>query len=253
MPPAPSSGFGGADAIDPDLLLELDVDLLVPAAIEGVIHAGNAERIRARLIVEGANGPTTADADEILQRRGVTVVPDILANAGGVIVLLLRVGAGQSGLLVDRGSGQRAVGRADDRRLARCTRLCRSRTDHPALGCDTAGRAARRPSPHPERSLPMTTLHQRSDVGRSLLIGGIARAGGAGRSRWRTPPPARSSPMSADGDTADATDAVEAAHGALPGWRNTPARTRSEALARAYAADDSRPRRAGRAGDGRER
>ncbi|MCW2514009.1 MAG: glutamate dehydrogenase [Mycobacterium sp.] len=79
-------GFAGAEVIDPDLLLELDVDVLVPAAIESVIHAGNAERIRARLIVEGANGPTTADADAILERRGVTVVPDILANAGGVIV-----------------------------------------------------------------------------------------------------------------------------------------------------------------------
>jgi glutamate dehydrogenase (NAD(P)+) len=79
-------GFAGAHGIDPDSLLELDVDLLVPAAIEGVIHAGNAERVRARLIVEGANGPTTAGADEILRRRGITVVPDILANAGGVIV-----------------------------------------------------------------------------------------------------------------------------------------------------------------------
>jgi glutamate dehydrogenase (NAD(P)+) len=79
-------GFSDAEMIDPDLLLELDVDLLVPAAIEGVLHAGNAERIRARLIVEGANGPTTADADEVLEHRGVTLVPDILANAGGVIV-----------------------------------------------------------------------------------------------------------------------------------------------------------------------
>ena len=86
MRPAPSSASVAPNAIDPHLLLELDVDLLVPAAIEGVIHAGNAERIQARLIVEGANGPTTADADEILQRRGITVVPDILANAGGVIV-----------------------------------------------------------------------------------------------------------------------------------------------------------------------
>jgi glutamate dehydrogenase (NAD(P)+) len=79
-------GFGGTGAIDPEPMLELDVDLLVPAAVEGVIHAGNAEGIQARLIVEGANGPTTADADEILRRRGITVVPDILANAGGVIV-----------------------------------------------------------------------------------------------------------------------------------------------------------------------
>jgi glutamate dehydrogenase (NAD(P)+) len=79
-------GFPGAQAIDGDDLLTADVDLLVPAAVEGVVHAGNAERIRARIIVEGANGPLTADADRILQDRGVLVVPDILANAGGVVV-----------------------------------------------------------------------------------------------------------------------------------------------------------------------
>lgn len=79
-------GFSGAEPLDPAQLLELDVDLLVPAAVEGVLHAGNAEHVRARLIVEGANGPTTEEADRILAARGVTVVPDILANAGGVIV-----------------------------------------------------------------------------------------------------------------------------------------------------------------------
>ncbi|SFB90167.1 glutamate dehydrogenase (NAD(P)+) [Nocardioides terrae] len=79
-------GFAGADPIDNDALLELEVDVLVPAAVEGVIHRDNADRIRARLIVEGANGPTTADADAILEGRGVVVAPDILANAGGVIV-----------------------------------------------------------------------------------------------------------------------------------------------------------------------
>lgn len=78
-------GFADADEIDGDELLELDVDLLVPAAIEGVIHAGNAGRIRARAVIEGANGPTTADADAVLAAAGVLVVPDILANAGGVI------------------------------------------------------------------------------------------------------------------------------------------------------------------------
>jgi glutamate dehydrogenase (NAD(P)+) len=76
----------GADAIDREVVLELDVDLLVPAAVEGVIHSGNASRIAARVVVEGANGPTTAAADEILDERGVVVVPDILANSGGVIV-----------------------------------------------------------------------------------------------------------------------------------------------------------------------
>ena len=67
-------------------LLELDTTLLVPAALENQIHAGNAHKIRARVIVEGANGPTSIEADEILKERGIVLVPDILANAGGVIV-----------------------------------------------------------------------------------------------------------------------------------------------------------------------
>ena len=70
--------------ISNDELLTLDVDILVPAALENVITADNAPKIRAKMIVEGANGPTTPEADEILFKRGVFVVPDILANAGGV-------------------------------------------------------------------------------------------------------------------------------------------------------------------------
>jgi glutamate dehydrogenase (NAD(P)+) len=62
------------------------VDILAPCAIEGVLHAGNADRVRARIIVEGANGPTTPEADAVFNDRGIIVVPDILANAGGVIV-----------------------------------------------------------------------------------------------------------------------------------------------------------------------
>jgi glutamate dehydrogenase (NAD(P)+) len=79
-------GFAEADPIEPDSLLTLDVDLLVPAAVEGVINATNAASVRATVVVEGANGPTTAEADQILRTNGVLVVPDILANAGGVIV-----------------------------------------------------------------------------------------------------------------------------------------------------------------------
>ncbi|GLW08627.1 glutamate dehydrogenase [Microtetraspora sp. NBRC 13810] len=82
-------GFRDADPLGHGELLELDVDLLVPAALEGVITAGNAPRVRARLVVEGANGPVTPEADEVLADAGVTVVPDILANAGGVIVSYL--------------------------------------------------------------------------------------------------------------------------------------------------------------------
>ncbi|TMR20871.1 Glu/Leu/Phe/Val dehydrogenase [Nonomuraea turkmeniaca] len=83
------SGYRHADALPLDDLLELDVDVLIPAALEGAITGANAPRVRARLIVEGANGPTTPEADEILTANGATVVPDILANAGGVIVSYL--------------------------------------------------------------------------------------------------------------------------------------------------------------------
>ncbi|WP_322767916.1 Glu/Leu/Phe/Val dehydrogenase [Frankia sp. Cr1] len=79
-------GHPGTDTITNAELLELDVDLLVPAALEGVITATNADRIKARMIVEGANGPISADADPILDGNGVVVVPDILANGGGVAV-----------------------------------------------------------------------------------------------------------------------------------------------------------------------
>ncbi|MFA0961529.1 Glu/Leu/Phe/Val dehydrogenase [Roseivirga sp. BDSF3-8] len=79
-------GMEGAEKIGGDELLELDVDLLIPAAKEDVITIQNAERIKARLIVEGANGPTSARADNIINDKGIMVAPDILANAGGVTV-----------------------------------------------------------------------------------------------------------------------------------------------------------------------
>lgn len=79
-------GFNGADAITNSELLELEVDILVPAALEGQITAQNAPRVRATIIAEGANGPTTPEADEILADKGVLVIPDIICNAGGVVV-----------------------------------------------------------------------------------------------------------------------------------------------------------------------
>jgi glutamate dehydrogenase (NAD(P)+) len=78
--------FRGGEQITNEELLLLETDLLVPAAIEGVITSVNAPYIRAKIIVEGANQPTSLEADEILDSRGITVVPDILANAGGVVV-----------------------------------------------------------------------------------------------------------------------------------------------------------------------
>jgi glutamate dehydrogenase (NAD(P)+) len=79
-------GFPGSDPVSNEDLLTLPCDIVVPAAVGGQIHAGNADRIKASLVAEGANGPTTPEADVILRDRGVTVIPDILANAGGVVV-----------------------------------------------------------------------------------------------------------------------------------------------------------------------
>ena len=76
----------GVDKISNAEVLALPVDFLIPAALEGQITAQNAGDLRARFIVEGANGPTTPAADRILNDQGVIIVPDILANAGGVIV-----------------------------------------------------------------------------------------------------------------------------------------------------------------------
>ena len=78
--------YPDADHISNAALLELDCDVLVPAATENQINSRNADRIKARVIAEGANGPTTANADRILEEKGVFVIPDILANAGGVTV-----------------------------------------------------------------------------------------------------------------------------------------------------------------------
>jgi glutamate dehydrogenase (NAD(P)+) len=79
-------GYRGGRRVTNAQLLETPCDVLVPAALEKVLTAENAERIDAKLIVEAANGPTTPEADHILQRKGTVIVPDIIANAGGVIV-----------------------------------------------------------------------------------------------------------------------------------------------------------------------
>jgi len=80
-------GFPGAEYVENGpLVLEQDCDILIPAALEGVIHRGNAERIKAPLIIEAANGPITAGADDILREKGTIIIPDMYANAGGVTV-----------------------------------------------------------------------------------------------------------------------------------------------------------------------
>ena len=80
------AGFPGADPVTNAELLALDVDVLVPAAVEGVINESNVDAVRARLIAEGANGPVTPAADRALNQRNILIIPDVMANAGGVVV-----------------------------------------------------------------------------------------------------------------------------------------------------------------------
>src|SRR5829696_2216876 len=80
------SEYGDGEPISPDELLGLECEVFVPAALGGMIHAGNADLVNARMVVEGANSPTTPKADEILADKGIHVVPDVMANAGGVVV-----------------------------------------------------------------------------------------------------------------------------------------------------------------------
>jgi glutamate dehydrogenase (NAD(P)+) len=79
-------GFPNTKPISNEDLLELDVDILAPSALENAITAENAPRVKARIVAEGANGPTTPEADDILHKKGIIVIPDILANGGGVTV-----------------------------------------------------------------------------------------------------------------------------------------------------------------------
>jgi glutamate dehydrogenase/leucine dehydrogenase len=78
--------FPGTEAMTNDQVLEAEVDIMVPAAVHDVVHAGNAANVKAKLIVEAANGPLTTEADQILLDKQVTVVPDVIANSGGATV-----------------------------------------------------------------------------------------------------------------------------------------------------------------------
>jgi glutamate dehydrogenase (NAD(P)+) len=78
--------FEGVDEIKPDDLIAVECDVFIPAALGGMIHEGNADRMKCKMLIEGANSPTTPKADEILADKGVYVIPDVMANAGGVVV-----------------------------------------------------------------------------------------------------------------------------------------------------------------------
>jgi glutamate dehydrogenase/leucine dehydrogenase len=104
------AGFAEAEAMDEEAFWGVDCDVMIPAALEGQVDGPRAQRIRARLLVEGANGPVNREADQILLERGVTVVPDVIANAGRRGRLLLRMGAGLFQLLLVGGRDQPAIG-----------------------------------------------------------------------------------------------------------------------------------------------
>jgi glutamate dehydrogenase/leucine dehydrogenase len=78
--------FAGVESITPQELLETECEVFIPAALGGMIHAENADSLNCRVVIEGANSPTTPNADEILSDKGVFIIPDVMANAGGVVV-----------------------------------------------------------------------------------------------------------------------------------------------------------------------
>jgi glutamate dehydrogenase (NAD(P)+) len=80
------AGFAGGEVIANEHFWDVDCEILIPAALEGQLTAARANRVKAKMVIEGANGPTTPEADDILQERGVLVLPDVIANAGGVTV-----------------------------------------------------------------------------------------------------------------------------------------------------------------------
>ena len=104
-------GYNGSDTISNSELLELDVDVLVPAALEGQITRHNAHKVRATIVAEGANGPTTPDADEILADKGVLVIPDVICNAGGVVVSYFEWVQGLQSFFWDEGEVRRQMER----------------------------------------------------------------------------------------------------------------------------------------------
>ena len=99
--------FSGAENITNDELLELSIDVLVPAALEGTITMNNVDKIQAKVIAEGANGPVTPDAEQVLMDRGVEIIPDVICNAGGVVVSYFEWVQGLQSYFWDEGAVRR--------------------------------------------------------------------------------------------------------------------------------------------------
>ena len=112
-------GFAGADPVSADEFWTIECDILIPAALEGQITEKNAPKIKTKIVVEGANGPTTTAADDILHDKGVLVIPDVVGERGRRDGVLLRMGAGLLELLLDRGRDQPAPRTRDARSVRR--------------------------------------------------------------------------------------------------------------------------------------
>jgi hypothetical protein len=141
---------GNAEPIDPDELVTLECDVFIPAALGGMIHRDNADRMRCRMMVEGANSPTTPTADSILNDRGVLIVPRRTRQRRGRRGVLLRVGPEPPALPLGRGPGERAARRDHATRLPGGGRPGRTeRLSDAARSLRTGHRASCRGSVHP--------------------------------------------------------------------------------------------------------
>ena len=149
------AGFPGGDAIDPEAMCAVPCELFVPAALGGVITAAVAEQLAARLVVEAANGPMTREAEPILESRGVVVVPDILANAGGVTASYFEWAQNRQGMRVGRRTRRRAAAHPDGAGIRRRLGARRGPRRRPAAGGVRPGRRPRRRRHRGARAVPL--------------------------------------------------------------------------------------------------
>ena len=131
--------FPNSKKIPHESLLELDVDVLYPAALENAIHVNNAKNINAKIVCELANGPTTPEADIILSKRGIHVIPDILASAGGVTVSYLEMVQDKYSFFWDENSVHNIVDEKLTRAYNRVDEAVREKNVHPRLGAMVVG------------------------------------------------------------------------------------------------------------------
>lgn len=128
-------GYPEAENLSNKELLELDVDILIPAALEDVVSIENAEKVRPKILAEMANGPTTREAEELLISNGVHIIPDILCNGGGAIVSYFENGPERVQHTVGRKGSRNAPRKKDERSVSFGFLLCRKKQCRHAAGC----------------------------------------------------------------------------------------------------------------------